>query len=59
MTDAISDASVALSLMRQALSLLDGPEHAEAAAQLRAAIEELSPPHPTIPPREGKDPIIS
>ncbi|VIO80907.1 hypothetical protein CI1B_85970 [Bradyrhizobium ivorense] len=59
MTNAISDAAVALSLMRQALSLLDGPEHAKAAALLRAAIEELSRPRPTIPPREGKDPTIS
>ncbi len=39
MTDAISDASVALSLMLEALRMLDGPEHSKAAAHLRAAIE--------------------
>jgi hypothetical protein len=43
MTDAISDASVALSLMLEALRMLDGPEHSKAAAHLRAAIEQLSP----------------
>lgn len=42
MTDSISDASVALSLMREALSLLDAPEHSNAAAHLNA-INELSP----------------
>jgi hypothetical protein len=43
MTDSIPDASVALSLMLEALSLLDGPEHSKAAAYLRDAIDELSP----------------
>ena len=43
MTDSIADASVALSLMLEALRLLDGPEHSKAAARLRDAITELSP----------------
>ena len=43
MTGAISDAAVALSLMLEALKLLDAPEHAKAAAHLRNAIEALSP----------------
>ncbi|WFU74868.1 hypothetical protein [Bradyrhizobium sp. CB2312] len=43
MLDSISDASVALSLMREALGLLDGPEHLKAAAHLRDAINELAP----------------
>ena len=43
MEEAIPSAAVALSLMLEALSLLDGPEHSNAAAHLRAAIEELSP----------------
>jgi hypothetical protein len=42
MTDAIPDASVALLLMLEALSLLDGPEHSKAAAHLRDAISALS-----------------
>ena len=43
MSDSIADAAVALSLMREALTLLDAPEHAIAAAHLRHAINELSP----------------
>ncbi|MBR0698121.1 hypothetical protein [Bradyrhizobium lablabi] len=43
MTDVIPDAAVALSLMLEALSLLDGPEHSKAATHLRDAIEALSP----------------
>ena len=38
MTDQIADAAVALSLMREALTLLDGPDDAEAADLLRRAI---------------------
>jgi hypothetical protein len=41
MTNSIADASVALSLMLEALSLLDGPEHSNAEAHLRNAIDEL------------------
>jgi hypothetical protein len=44
MMAAIPDAAVALSLMLEALSLLDGPEHSKAAAHLRDAIAELSRP---------------
>lgn len=43
MPDSIPDASVALSLMLEALRLLDGLEHSKAAAHLRDAINELSP----------------
>jgi hypothetical protein len=43
MPDSIADAAVALSLMREALGLLDAPEHATVAAHLRQAINELSP----------------
>jgi hypothetical protein len=39
----IPDIVIALSLMLEALSLLDRPEHSKAAAHLRDAIEELSP----------------
>jgi len=42
MTDPIDDADVALSLMREALRLLDAPEHGVAAARLRSAIDALS-----------------
>ncbi len=42
MLDSISDVSVALSLMLEALSLLDGPEHLKAATHLRDAINELA-----------------
>jgi hypothetical protein len=42
MTESIASASVALALMIEALGLLDGPEHVEAAARLREAIEALS-----------------
>jgi hypothetical protein len=50
MLDSISDASVALSLMLEALSLLDGPEHSKAAAYLRDAIDRLSPQKQQEPP---------
>jgi hypothetical protein len=42
MTDSVSNASVALSLIVEALSLLDSPEHGKAAAFLQNAIDELS-----------------
>ena len=42
MTDPIADAAVALSLMLEALSLLDAPEDEAAAAHLRNAIDALS-----------------
>jgi hypothetical protein len=51
MTNSIPDASVALSLMLEALRLLDGPEHSKAAAHLRGAINELSAQQrPEAPP---------
>jgi len=37
----IADRSVALSLMAEALRLLDEPQHAEAASHLRDAINRL------------------
>jgi hypothetical protein len=37
----IADTSVALSLMAEALKLLDEPQHAEAAGHLRDAINRL------------------
>lgn len=43
MTDSIAEAAVALSLMLEALGLLDAPEHGVVAAHLRSAIDELSP----------------
>ncbi len=43
MPDSIADAAVALSLMLEALRLLDGGDHATAAALLRQAINALSP----------------
>ena len=49
MSDSIADAAVALSLMREALTLLDAPEHARAAAHLRHAINELSSERPQEP----------
>lgn len=42
MADSIADAAVALSLMQEALRLLDAPEHAGVAAHLQDAINELS-----------------
>ena len=50
MTDSIADRAVALSLMPEALKLLDGPEHAKAAAHLHHAINELSPKAPGAAP---------
>lgn len=50
MADSISETSVALSLMLEALRLLDAPQHAQAAAHLRAAINELSSETPLQPP---------
>ena len=44
MKDSIRGASVALSLIVEALSLLDEPEHSKAAAHLRNAVDELSRP---------------
>jgi hypothetical protein len=49
MTDHIADAAVARSLILEALKLLDGPEHASAAAHLQHAINELSPRQPREP----------
>lgn len=43
MPDSISDTAVVLSLLREAMLLLDAPEHVRAAAHLRYAINELSP----------------
>jgi hypothetical protein len=58
MTDSIAGAAVALSLMRQALTLLDAPEHAKVAAHLRQAINGLSPQQPRepSPSRGGEEP---
>lgn len=58
MADSIADAAVALSLMLEALRLLDGPEHDRVAAHLRKAIDELSPEKPAEPPpsRGEKEP---
>jgi hypothetical protein len=58
MTDSIAGASVALSLMLEALSLLDGLEHSNAAAHLQNAIDELSPQqqqHEPSRPRGAKN----
>jgi hypothetical protein len=49
MPDSIDDATVVLSLLREALSLLDAPEHARIAVHLRHAINELSPRQPQQP----------
>ena len=49
MPDSIADAAVALSLIREALTLLDAPEHARAADHLRRAINELSSDRPQGP----------
>lgn len=49
MTDSIDDAAVALSLLLEALKLLDGPKHARAAGHLLRAINELSPERPQKP----------
>jgi hypothetical protein len=61
MTDSIADASVALSLMLEALRLLDGPEHTKVAAHLRDAINELSPQKrlgpSSFPGAEGQDKV--
>ena len=42
MTEAFSAASIAVSLMKEALTLLDAPEAARAAQLLRLAIEAVS-----------------
>jgi hypothetical protein len=56
MTNSIDDAAVALSLMLEALRLLDGPEHAGVAVHLRQAINELSPQRPEAPsPSRGME----
>lgn len=47
MTYRIPDAAVALSLILQALSLLDRPEHSRTVLHLQDAIEELSPKRQT------------
>lgn len=54
MPDSIADAAVALTFMREALTLLDAPEHTIAAAHLRAAINELSPESLPKPSPSGK-----
>jgi hypothetical protein len=58
MTDSITHVAVALSLMLEALRLLDGPEHARVATHLRHAINELSPERPQepSPSRSMEDP---
>ena len=56
MPDSIADAAVALSLMREALGLLDAPEHARAADHLRRAINELTPQRPEEPSGDIEDP---
>jgi hypothetical protein len=43
MKSSIADASVALSLMLEALRLLDEPQHSKVAAHLQDAINELLP----------------
>ena len=48
MPDFIDDAAVALSLLREALTLLDAPEHARSAAHLRHSINELSFQRPPV-----------
>lgn len=56
MTESIADTAVALSLMLEALRLLDGPQHVGVAAHLRLAINELSrerPREPTPSPGSG------
>jgi hypothetical protein len=42
MTEAFSAASIAVSLMKEAMTLLDAPEAARAAQLLRLAIEAVS-----------------
>jgi hypothetical protein len=49
MPDSIADTTVVLSLLREALSLLDAPEHARIADHLRHAINELSRQQPRQP----------
>ena len=49
MGNSIADAAVALSLLREALRLLDGPEYTRVAAHLRHAITELSRQQPGEP----------
>ncbi len=50
MTDPIDESAVALSLMREALTLLDTEETAAAADHLRRAIEAVMnlPPHTNL-----------
>ena len=50
MSDPIDESAVALSLMREALSLLDTQETAEAADHLRRAIDAVInlPPHSNL-----------
>ena len=56
MPNSIADSAVALSLIREALTLLDAPEHAGAADHLRRAINELSSDRPHDPsPFGGKE----
>ena len=56
MPDSVADAAVALSLIRETLTLLDAPEHARVEAHPRHAINELSPKRPQKPsPFGGKE----
>ncbi len=56
MPEFIADAAVALSLMREALELLDALEHAGAAVHLRRAINELTKLRPEYPSLGIEDP---
>ena len=49
MPESIADAAVALSLMREALELLDALEHAGAAVHLQCAINHLTQRQPGDP----------
>lgn len=51
MTGPIYDADVALSLMREALRLLDAPQHGVVATRLRSAIDALSAEESESPTR--------
>ena len=49
MPESIADAAVALSLMREALELIDALEHAGAAVHLQRAINHLTQRQPGDP----------
>lgn len=56
MPDSIADAMVALSLMREALKLLDALEDAGAAVHLRRAINEVTKLRPEDSSRDIENP---